>query len=374
MMSKPLDIVVLGLSLSSSWGNGHATTFRALLRGLHAKGCRLTFLERDVPWYAAHRDMPKPDFCELFLYDDIDGMMRTFGARLRAADAVIVGSYVPEGVRLIDALTRLSPRRLCFYDIDTPVTLAKLEHGDEDYIARRQIGLFDLYFSFSGGEVLETLERDYGVRRASALYCSVDPGRYAATDDPVLWDLGYLGTYSADRQPGLERLLLEPARRLPHRRFVVAGPQFPKGIDWPVNVERIEHVPPQEHARFYSRQRFTLNVTRADMAVAGWSPSVRLFEAGACGVPVISDAWRGLAELLPDAVLIARGPQDVIHALEDMPEARRKAVAENAHAIVLDGHTGEARALEMIAALETLTADAASSRIHPEARHAQANV
>lgn len=373
-MSKPLDIVFLGLSLSSSWGNGHATTFRALLRGLHARGCSLTFLERDVPWYAAHRDLPKPDFCELFLYNDIDEMIRTFGARLRAADAVVVGSYVPDGVRVIDAVARLSPQRLCFYDIDTPVTLAKLEHGDEDYIAHRQMGLFDLYFSFSGGDVLETLERDHGVRKAAALYCSVDPRRYAGTGERPLWDLGYLGTYSADRQPGLQRLLIEPARRLPGRRFVVAGPQFPQNIDWPSNVERIEHVPPQEHARFYSLQRFTLNVTRADMVAAGWSPSVRLFEAGACGVPVISDAWRGLAELLPDAVLIADSSDDVVHALENLPEARRMAIAKNARDIVLDRHTGEARALEMIAALDAPAGDIARSRTHRETAYAQSNI
>jgi spore maturation protein CgeB len=373
-MNKPLDIVFLGLSLSSSWGNGHATTFRALLRGLHSSNCRVTFLERDVPWYAAHRDLPRPDFCELFLYSDAGEMIRAFESRLRAADAVVVGSYVPEGVGIIDAIARLSPRRLCFYDIDTPVTLAKLERGDEEYVARRQMGLFDLYFSFSGGEVLAALERDLGVRRAAALYCAVDPGRYAGTGEPLVWDLGYLGTYSSDRQPGLERFLIEPARRLPHRRFVVAGPQFPADIDWPGNIERIEHVPPHEHARFYSRQRFTLNVTRADMAAAGWSPSVRLFEAGACGVPVISDEWQGLAELLPDAVLIARNSNDVVYALEELPDARRTELAQNARAIVLNRHTGEARAREMIAALNALGSEGSRSRNHRETTYAQPNI
>lgn len=373
-MTRPLDIVFLGLSLSSSWGNGHATTFRALLRGLHVKGCRLTFLERDVPWYAAHRDMATPDFCELFFYDDVDAMVRTFGARLSAADAVVIGSYVPDGIGVIDAVALLPVRRLCFYDIDTPVTLAKLRQGDEDYIARRQMGLFDLYFSFSGGEVLDTLERDFGVRKAAALYCSVDADRHVGTGEPPLWDMGYLGTYSADRQPGLERLLIEPARCLPNRRFVVAGPQFPGSIDWPANVERIDHVPPLEHARFYSRQRFTLNVTRADMAAAGWSPSVRLFEAAACGVPVISDPWRGLVDLLPDAVLIARNTQAVVDILENLPESRRDAIAHNARDIVLARHTGEARALEMLASLDALTGNPNPSRKHLEALHAQANL
>ena len=370
-MNEGLDIVFIGLSLSSSWGNGHATTFRALLRGLRSRGCRLTFLERDVPWYAANRDLPAPDFCDLGLYCDVDEMIRSYGARLAAADAVIIGSYVPDGVRVIDAVARLSPRRLCFYDIDTPVTLAKLDRGEEAYLARRQMGRFDLYFSFSGGEVLKTLESEYGVRKAVALYCAVDRQRYVRTGEPLAWDLGYLGTYSADRQPGLERFLIEPARRLPQMRFVVAGPQFPADIDWPANIERIDHISPDHHASFYSRQRFTLNLTRADMAAAGWSPSVRLFEAAACGVPIISDDWRGLSDLLPDAVLIAHDTDDVVTTLEGFTEDRREQIARNARAIVLAAHTGEARATELIAALDAARGRFARPANHQEVIHAQ---
>ncbi|MBB4066134.1 spore maturation protein CgeB [Gellertiella hungarica] len=322
-MTGSLDIVIFGLSLSSSWGNGHATTFRALLRGLAAEGHRVLFLERDVPWYAAHRDLPEPDFCAFSLYRELDSVLGDHRERILRADAVIVGSYVPDGVALIDRLAALGPRRLCFYDIDTPVTLARLERGEEEFLARRQIPLFDAYFSFSGGAVLDRLEARFGARKALPLYCSVDAARYRPTGDPLRWDLGYLGTYSPDRQPTLERLLIEPARRLPHRRFVVAGPQYPGDIDWPANVERIEHLGPADHPAFYSRQRFTLNVTRADMIAAGWSPSVRLFEAAACGTPIVSDAWRGLDDLLPngEALIIARDGDDVIRALETLDDA-----------------------------------------------------
>jgi spore maturation protein CgeB len=355
-MKKPLDIIFLGLTLSSSWGNGHATTFRALIRGLNVDGHRVLFLERDVPWYAAHRDLPQPDFCELGYYSDIDAMLTMYRDRLLAADAVIIGSYVPDGVELIDKLEALRPERLCFYDIDTPVTLAKLDRKDEEYLALRQVSLFDAYFSFSGGRVLTRLEEQYRARKALALYCSVDADRYHNTGETFRWDLGYLGTYSPDRQPTLERLLIEPARRLPHLRFVVAGPQYPTDIDWPDNVERIEHLPPAEHPSFYSRQRYTLNVTRADMVAAGWSPSVRLFEAGACATPIISDDWRGLNDLLPDqkAIIIARHTEDVVEALTDIEEHARRALADRAKAIVLEGHTGLARARELVADLERL--------------------
>jgi spore maturation protein CgeB len=355
-MKKPLNIVILGLSLSSSWGNGHATTFRALLRGLHRDGHKVLFLERDVPWYASQRDLPEPDFCELRYYETVEGLLSAYAQQIKSADAVIIGSYVPDGVKVIDEVAALSPQRLCFYDIDTPVTLAKLDRGDEEYLARRQIPLFDAYFSFSGGEVLDRLEDVYGSRNAVALYCSVDPDRYGNTGEAFEWDLGYLGTYSPDRQPTVEKLLIDVARRLPEKRFVVAGPQYPDDIDWPRNVDRIDHLPPAEHPSFYSRQRFTLNVTRADMIAAGWSPSVRLFEAAACGTPIISDYWRGLNELLPDgeAIVIAHGADDAAEALTRLEPGKRDAIAASARARVLQGHTGLARSRELVEALSRL--------------------
>ena len=355
-MTKPLDIVFIGLTISSSWGNGHATTYRGLLRGLNGLGHRVLFLERDVEWYRSHRDLPDPDFCAIGYYGGLDELVRRFAPHIRSADAVIIGSYVPQGIEVIDAVAALSPRRLCFYDIDTPITLARLRAGEEEYLARRQIPLFDDYLSFTGGATLTRLEQEFGARRADPLYCSVDSSCYRPTGEALQWDLGYLGTYSPDRQPALERLLIEPARRLPDLRFVVAGPQYPASIAWPRNVERIEHLPPAEHPGFYSRQRFTLNITRADMIAAGWAPSVRLFEAAACSTPIISDEWDCLDELLPEgrALLIARSTADVVEALTQTPEARRRSIGEAARQRILMHHTGSARARELVRLLHGL--------------------
>ncbi|MEZ2224001.1 glycosyltransferase [Rhizobium sp. RCC_161_2] len=352
-MSRSLDIIILGLSLSSSWGNGHATTFRSLLRGLHAEGHNVLFLERDVPWYAAERDLPDPDFCELSYYRSVDELAAHFRHRLISADAVIIGSYVPDGVAVIDAVAAHNPRLLCFYDIDTPVTLAKLDRKDEEYVARRQMSLFDIYFSFSGGEVIDLLEERYGVFRGEALYCSVDAARYRNTGEAPEWDLGYLGTYSSDRQPMLEELLIAPARRLPEMRFVVAGPRYPADMEWPPNIDRIEHLAPDDHPSFYSRQRFTLNLTRADMIAAGWSPSVRLFEAAACRTPIISDFWKGLDDLFPSgkAIIVARGADDVVEVLTGLSTEKQQRMADAARGIVRADHTGRARARQLIAAL-----------------------
>ncbi|TWH34503.1 MULTISPECIES: glycosyltransferase [unclassified Aminobacter] len=354
-MRTAKKLVFVGLSLSSSWGNGHATTYRALLKGLAADGHELVFLERDVEWYAANRDLPSPGFCKLTLYASLSEL-RGLLAEHANADAIIIGSYVPDGVEVIDLAASMTPRALAFYDIDTPVTLGKLARGDEEFLARRQIPLFDLYFSFAGGRALKKLESEYGAKKAVPLYCSVDPDQYGPTGESICWDLGYLGTYSPDRQPAIERLLVEPARRLPDLSFVVAGPQYPADIDWPENVERIDHLPPLRHPSFYSRQRFTLNVTRADMIALGHSPSVRLFEAAACGAPIISDRWDGLTDLLPDgqAILIADTTEQVIDILQRTSAARSQDIADTARRIVLATHTGSARARELVEAIDSV--------------------
>ncbi len=348
-----MRLVVLGLSLSSSWGNGHATTYRALLRALETRGHEVLFLERDQPWYAAHRDLPAPGFCELRFYHrraDLDRFAREFAA----ADAVIIGSFVPDGVAVIANVAPRVRRLLCFYDIDTPVTMHALAAGDSAYLARAQIPLFDLYLSFTGGPMLKVLERDHGARRACPLYCAVDPGLHRPTGAARRWDLGYLGTYSADRQPVLERLLIEPARRRPDLRFVVAGPQYPAEIAWPDNVERIEHLAPTAHPDFYSSLGWALNVTRADMRLAGYSPSVRLFEASACGTPILSDPWPGIETFFRPSrdIVLAPDGADVLSALA-MPEPARDAIAASGRARTLDRHTALPRAQELETYLET---------------------
>lgn len=347
-MTPGLKIVVLGLSLSSAWGNGHATTFRALLQALAARGHDVLFLERDVPWYAAHRDLPDPAFCQLALYADLPALQRWAG-RIADADLVVVGSYVPDGVAVGRLVQRLARGVTAFYDIDTPVTLAKLERGDAEYLSAEIIPGYDLYLSFTGGPILDLLITQYHAKSARALYCSVDEAAYRPVPAKHRWDLSYLGTYSPDRQPTLERLLLEPARRAPTLRFMVAGPQYPDAVAWPANVQRLEHVAPGDHPEFYASSRYTLNVTRAEMIRFGYSPSVRLFEAAAAGAPIISDRWAGLETLFePDVeILLADGADDVLAILLHQPDLVRRRLADQARRRVLAGHTAGHRAAEL---------------------------
>jgi spore maturation protein CgeB len=369
---KPLSIVFVGLSLSSSWGNGHATTYRALLSGLGRLGHEVLFLEREQPWYLQNRDLADPDYCTLRFYAGVEDLEACREA-LTTADAVIVGSYVPDGIEVIDRIAAMGPRQLCFYDIDTPVTLARLARGEETYVAPRQLPGFDACFSFSGGRALEILEQDFGVRRAEPLFCSVDAQAYRPSGEARTWDLGYLGTYSPDRQPVLDELLLRTATLMPDRRFVVAGPQYPETIRWPANVERIDHLPPERHASFYSRQRYTLNVTRSDMIAVGWSPSVRLFEAAACATPVISDRWDGLGDFFPEpeAIATAATAEEVV-AIVSRPTKAALDQGLAAMRIALASHTGMVRAAELAAALasERTYATKQVSTHSTEAHHA----
>ncbi|MEW5792183.1 MAG: CgeB family protein [Pseudomonadota bacterium] len=365
-----MKLVIFGLTVSSAWANGHATTWRGLLKALHRDGHQVTFFERDVPYYAEKRDLPDPPFCDLVLYPDWETVLPRARIALRDADVALVTSYCADGLaacRLV--LDSAHPLRI-FYDLDTPVTLAALrEHGvavadGVHYLTPALIPEFDLYLSFTGGPLLEEISTRWGARRAAPLYCSVDPELHApvAAPDELRCTLGYLGTYASDRQPALERLLIEPARRRPDERFFVVGSMYPWGIDWPANVWMRWHLDPAEHAGFYCASRLTLNVTRAAMAEVGYSPSPRLFEAASCGTPILSDPWPGMEQFFApgEEILVARSVEEA-DAILGLSDAELAQVAGAARERTLAEHTGANRARELTALCEAAEAAAPSA-------------
>ena len=366
MTQPPLRISIFGLSITSSWGNGHATTYRSLVKGLVQRGHHVVFHERRRPWYEANQDLRFSNLCEIVVYDSL-AELNTMQDAVIQSDLVMIGSYVPEAVQLAEWALERTGAVTAFYDIDTPVTVAALKRGSCQYLTPALVPEFDLYLSFSGGPVVETLRHEFGARQAHPLYCSVDPEQYFPLQIPRLYDLGYLGTYSEDRQPKLNRLLCEAARTWPGGRFCVAGSQYPASLHWPRNVNRIEHVPPIEHCRFYNSQRYTLNITREDMVEKGFSPSVRLFEAAACAVPVICDEWAGLEQFFtPDSeILIARTEADVLAFLRNLtPEVARE-IGARAREKVLREHTSQHRAQDLETYVAACRATPASPTEHP---------
>jgi len=345
LKQRSLNCVFLGLSITSAWGNGHATTYRGLLKELWRRGHTVTFLERDVPWYADNREFSEAPYCTVLLYGSLDELKSRFKSLVERADIVVVGSYVPDGIAVGEWVTSTTKGMAVFYDIDTPVTIANLLAGQCEYLSEELCRKYRLYFSFTGGPMLDFIEEKLGSPGARPLYCSVDPSLYYPERQPVKWDVAYLGTYAADRQPALEDLLLTVARQNTHRAFVVAGPLYPASITWPANVERIEHLPASQHRAFYNSQKFALNLTRRDMVRMGYSPSVRLFEAAACGTPIVTDEWPGLDRFynLHSEIVPVRNTGDLSACLR-MSDDQRLSIAEKARVRTLRFHTAAVRA------------------------------
>ncbi len=364
-----MKITLFGLTLSSSWGNGHATPYRAILRALHRLGHRITFYERDMPYYARHRDFLQWDYCDLRLYSSWDDVQSQALAEAAASDVVMTASYVPEGARIADALLGLDGPLRVFYDLDTPVTLQRLPEGDLDYLRAQQLAAFDLVLSWTGGDALDRLARDFGAKHVRPLFGCVDPDVYHPVPPrPGLrCELSYMGTYAPDRQAKLEAMFLEPARRRPASRFLLAGPLYPAEWQWPANVQRSEHVPPADHPALYCSSRLTLNLTREAMAASGYCPSGRFFEAAACGTPIVSDWFRGLESFFEPGkeLLIANDTLELMRAL-DRSDGELMRMARRARERTLDEHTGYQRALAMLAAFESARSLRASKQ-HVEA-------
>ncbi len=265
-------------------------------------------------------------------------------------------------------LAAARPARV-FYDLDTPITLSRLSRGETTtYIGPRGLEDFDLVLSYTGGAALDRLESDLGARRVAPLYGHVDPDVHRPVEPLPRFasDFSYLGTYAAERQTAVEMLFVAPARRRPERRFLIGGAQYPQDFPWTDNIFFVRHLPPPEHPAFFASSRLTLNVTRQAMAEMGWCPSGRLFEAAACGVPILSDWWEGLDAFFEPGrdVLVGRTSEDAVAAL-DLGDAELKRMAANARERVLAEHTSAQRALDFEASIE-------SARVGPKLPSRQA--
>ena len=351
-----MKLAIFGLAISSSWGNGHATVWRGLLREMIRRGHYAVFFERDVPYYEANRDLWTLPGGELILYPNWEQVLPMARYHLDDADVAIVTSYCPDGIAASDLVLHSSAALKTFYDLDTGVTLERLRHGQPvSYIGPRGLRDFDLVLSYTGGNALDELKTRLGARRVAPLYGSVDPALHhpVPSNDVYRADMCYLGTYAEDRQDALDRLFIEPARRRPQQRFLIGGALYPHSFPWTENIIFVHHVPPREHPAFYCSSRLTLNVTRGAMAEMGYCPSARLFEAAACGVPIVSDEWDGLSCFFEPGseIIVARSTGDVIHALE-MPRADLAVIARAARERALSEHTAENRAQEFESVLE----------------------
>jgi spore maturation protein CgeB len=351
-----MKLVIFGLTVSSSWGNGHATLLRGLCRALAERGHSIVFFERDVPYYRAHRDLSEWHDGELILFNEWNDVLATAERQINDADVAMITSYCPDAIAATDVVLDSAVPMKTFYDLDTPVTLDGWRSGRTvAYLGPRGLGEFDLVLSYTGGEALTELRR-LGARRVEPLYGSVDPDvhRRVPAHDVFRADLSYLGTYAADRQAALSELLMEPARQLPTKRFLIGGAQYPADFPWSENIFFVRHIEPGQHSAFYSSSRLTLNVTRAAMKQMGYCPSGRLFEAAACGTPILSDNWEGLDLFFAPGreIVVANNCDDAVRAIQ-LTDAELDQIARAARERTLAEHTATIRARQLEAMLET---------------------
>ena len=365
-----MKLIVFGLSVSSAWGNSHATLWRGLIHALAAKGHHVIFYERNTVDYAAHRDCFELTNGELILYSDFDEIRTAARAALQSGDVGMVTSYCPDALAATELLLASSVGIRAFYDLDTPITLSRIAQGESvAYIGERGLRDFDIVLSYTGGPALQQLQHVLGARLVSPLYGAVDPQLHAPrpVDPRYRADLSYLGNYAQERQAALEKLFLAPARARPDLSFAIGGSQYPSDFAWAPNIKCLWHVPPSEHAAYYCSARLNLNVTRAPMAELGYCPSGRLFEAAASGAPLISDGWSGLSHFYEPGreLIVAHDTQDVLDAL-DMSDAELRAMSERARERTLSEHTMERRADQLLDILAN-TAHAGTREFEREA-------
>jgi spore maturation protein CgeB len=141
-----VKISIFGLALSSSWGNGHATPYRAIIRALDRLGHKVHFFEKDVPYYSSRRDFDSCDYCKLTLYSDWADVRERALLAGADSDVVITASFLPEGRRINDEILDLEGPLRIFYDLDTPVTLNALRQGEVEYLDSGQIQPCALFY------------------------------------------------------------------------------------------------------------------------------------------------------------------------------------------------------------------------------------
>jgi spore maturation protein CgeB len=350
-------IAIFGLTISSSWGNGHATLWRGLCKYLVRSGHSVVFFERDVPYYAGARDLFDIPGGRLVLYASWEDVRSIARSSVYDCDAAIVTSYCADALAATELILSQNRATPVFYDLDTPITLAKLQAGEPvPYISPTGLQGFALVLSFTGGQRLfDEFRRKLGARDIRPLYGHVDPDvhRPAPAQPHYRSDLSYLGTYSEDRQSALEKLFVAPARLRQDLRFLIGGAQYPADFPWSSNIYFVRHLPPSEHAPFFASSRLTLNVTRRAMAEMGWCPSGRLFEAAASGAPLLSDSWVGLENFFEpgEEILLAEDATDTLASLE-LSHEQLSGIAKRARQRTLDQHSSNRRASELIALLE----------------------
>lgn len=348
-----MQIAFFASSLVSAYWNGAATYYRGIVRALAERGHRVTFYEPDAFERQSHRDIDDPEWAKVVVYsaDGEDHVRRCLDAA-KEADLVVKASGVGVFDELLEAevLELTSPsRRVVFWDVDAPATLARAQKDPSDPF-RALIPRYDLVLTYGGGEPVQRAYRELGARRCVPIYNALDPSTHHAVpkDRRFAGDLGFLGNRLPDREERVARFFLEAARCMPDSSFLLGGNGW-GDMALPTNVRWAGHVYTRDHNAWNCSLGAVLNISRDSMAEVGFSPATRVFEAAGAGACIITDAWQGIGEFLApgEEILVAGDGEEVAAILAGTTRAERRRIGEAARRRVLARHTYAHRAAQL---------------------------
>lgn len=360
-MKTHYNIAFFGSSLVSAYWNGAATYYRGIVKALHRLGHHTTFFEPDAFDRQQHRDMPDPDWAEVYIYEATVEDVHQALQQARDHDIVIKAS----GVGIFDALleeevlnNRRRGQKVIFWDVDAPATLAGMNENPDEPL-KKLIPEYDLILTYGGGQPVVDAYHKLDARRCIPINNALDPDTHhpVEKEEKFQCDLAFLGNRLPDREERMDAFFFSVAESLPQKQFLIGGSGW-ETKKMPPNVHHVGHVYTKDHNAFNVTPKAVLNINRESMAKMGFSPATRVFEAAGAGACLITDAWEGIELFLePEKeVLVAENGDAIIQILEKLTPQKAEAIGQAARQRVLVDHTYKDRAKKVIRALnETFT-------------------
>ena len=369
-MSRKFRIAYLAHTIRSDWNNGNAHFLRGLLRALGQLGHDVTAFEPAEDWSVANLRQEElgehslaqftavyPDL-RIHTYDGSDPASRAFWRRaLDGQDIVILHEWNPPALAhtLLELRDRLG-YKLLFHDTHHRAS------SSPEAIGSFGTGRFDGVLAF--GEALSRLYREnFGLQRVWTLHEAADttvfkplPGREKQQD--IVW-IGNWG--DNERSAEITEFLLAPAAQARDLRFTIYGVRYPQqGLAALKNagVRYGGYLPNLDAPETYAASRLTVHVPRGQYTTAMTGiPTIRVFEALACCIPLLSAPWLDTEGLFrPGDFRTVSNTAEMtaaIHSLLSDPHAAAEQ-AERGRQTVLTRHTCVHRAQQLTSICEEL--------------------
>jgi spore maturation protein CgeB len=342
-----MRIFVFGSSIVSSYWNGAATYYRGCYKHLARLGHEITFAEPDAYGRQEHRDAEDVSYVRSLVYQpgsSVDAMLQ----HASSADVVIKHSGLGVDDELLEqrVLECCDHAVVCFWDVDAPATIARMEQNANDPF-RRAIGRYDAVFTYGGGPEIRDAYKKFGARAYYSIYNGLDvETHHPVPAEPELsCDIAFIGNRLPDRERRVEELFLRAAELAPDKQFLLGGEGW-GDKPLPRNVRWIGHVPTHRHNAVNCSAGMVMNINRSSMAAYGYAPPTRVFEVAGAGACMLCDEWPGIDEFFQPGteILVVGSPEEVVAEFALHGEDSRRKIGQAFHARALRDHTYAQRA------------------------------